>query len=66
MLAVACMGCDQLAQKYEDLNDDYSKIMVQVRHFLAWKIKNQRCCVLYTRAGAMVVEFVPCCDVGGG
>lgn len=33
MFAVACMGCDKLAQEYEDLNDDYSKIMVQVRKF---------------------------------
>lgn len=31
MFAVACMGCDELAKEYEALNDDYSKIMVQVR-----------------------------------
>lgn len=31
MFAVACMGCDKLAKEFEDLNDDYSKIMVQVR-----------------------------------
>ncbi|CAN0093907.1 unnamed protein product [Sphacelaria rigidula] len=29
MFAVACMGCDEMAKKYEDLHDDYSKIMVQ-------------------------------------
>eukprot|EP00903_Cladosiphon_okamuranus_P009574 g9116.t1 len=29
MFAVACMGCDEMVKKFEDLNDDYSKIMVQ-------------------------------------
>lgn len=31
MFAVACMGCDKMAKDFEDMNDDYSKIMVQVR-----------------------------------
>ena len=31
MFAVACMGCDEMVKKFEELNDDYSKIMVQVR-----------------------------------
>lgn len=31
MFAVACMGCDEMVKKFEDLNDDYSKIMVQVQ-----------------------------------
>lgn len=30
MFAVACMGCDEMVKKFEELNDDYSKIMVQV------------------------------------
>eukprot|EP01038_Epipyxis_sp_PR26KG_P006007 gene6007-8276_t len=29
MFAVACMGCDEEAARYESLQDDYSKIMVQ-------------------------------------
>lgn len=30
MFAVACMGCDKMVKEFEELNDDYSKIMVQV------------------------------------
>lgn len=30
MFAVACMGCDALAEEFEKKHDDYSKIMVQV------------------------------------
>lgn len=30
MFAIACMGCDKMVKQFEDLNDDYSKIMVQV------------------------------------
>uniref|UniRef100_A0A7S2W2U1 methionine synthase n=1 Tax=Mucochytrium quahogii TaxID=96639 RepID=A0A7S2W2U1_9STRA len=29
MFAVACQGCDELAKKYEDDNDDFSKILAQ-------------------------------------
>ena len=31
MFAVACMGCDKMAKEFEDMHDDYSKIMAQVR-----------------------------------
>ncbi|CAN0058551.1 unnamed protein product [Choristocarpus tenellus] len=30
MFAVACMGCEDEVKRFEGLNDDYSKIMVQV------------------------------------
>lgn len=30
MFAIACMGCDEMVKKFEAMNDDYSKIMVQV------------------------------------
>lgn len=54
MFAVACMGCDKMAKEFEDMNDDYSKIMVQVgkgsvilpvRHGIvgSWKY-NPGCC----------------------
>ena len=29
MFAVSCMGCEAEVQRYEALNDDYSKIMAQ-------------------------------------
>lgn len=29
MFAIACMGCDEMVKKFEAMNDDYSKIMVQ-------------------------------------
>ncbi|CAM9441759.1 unnamed protein product [Ectocarpus sp. 6 AP-2014] len=29
MFAIACMGCEKMVKEFEDLNDDYSKIMVQ-------------------------------------
>lgn len=30
MFAIACMGCEKMVKEFEELNDDYSKIMVQV------------------------------------
>ncbi|CAM9406723.1 unnamed protein product, partial [Ectocarpus fasciculatus] len=29
MFAIACMGCEKMVKEFEELNDDYSKIMVQ-------------------------------------
>ena len=49
MFAVACMGCDKMAKDFEELNDDYSKIMVQVRKCSVLSRPYQGCYVTGTK-----------------
>lgn len=46
MFAVACMGCDEMVKHYEGLNDDYSKIMVQVLYFLLCGFWYRQCVIV--------------------
>lgn len=43
MFAIACMGCEKMVKQFEDLNDDYSKIMVQVKIVLSSILLSSLC-----------------------